>query len=319
MRRVILVRIGQLVIVVLVTTTVAFVVLRLLPGDPARVILGIHASPGAIAAENRTLGVDRPIVLQYLSWLGGFVKGDFGQSFEGGSVTHLVSAALPVTVELAAGALTLGLVFGVLVALLSARRPGGIVDTGLTAYSVVAGSVPSFVWGLGLVLVASLTLRILPSAGYVSPFSSPIAGLKSLLLPTIALSLPAVGNIARVSRASLIENLNEPYIQFARGKGLPWRRVYAVHALLNSMVAITAVGGAEFGYILGDVIAVEYVFSMPGLGQLVMSGFLARDYPTIQGAVIAIAMLVVLGNLAADLIAMAIDPRIRQGKAPAGG
>lgn len=311
MRKLVLARLLQLVIVVVVMTAIAFVVLRLLPGNPARAILGSHATRSAVAAEDRRLGLDHPIAVQYLKWLVGFLHGNLGQTFQGGSVTHRVLQAAPVSVELALGALVLGVLGGIVVAMISVRKPGGIVDSLLTIYSVIAASVPSFVWGLLLVLVGSLTLRLLPASGYVSPLSNPVTGMKSLVMPVIALSLPTVGNIARVARASLVENLAQPYVTYARTKGLPERRIRAVHALRNSWVAIAAVAGATLGYILGDIVAVEYVFSLPGLGALIMTAFLSRTYPLIQGGVIVVAIIVVLGNLLADVVALGVDPRLR--------
>jgi peptide/nickel transport system permease protein len=176
---------------------------------------------------------------------------------------------------------------------------------------VISSSVPSFVWGLSLVLILSLTFRLLPAAGYVSPLENPLGGVKSLILPVLALSLPASGVVGRVSRAALIETLQEPYTQFARSKGIGPARIYGVHALKNTAVPVITILGTEFAYILGDSIAVEWVFSLPGLGRLMMTAFLGRDYPVIQGAAILITIAVVLVTLVVDLLSVALDRRLR--------
>jgi peptide/nickel transport system permease protein len=312
MSRMALTRIGQLVIVLLLASVVLFIALHVLPGDPARRLLGTQATIQQVEAKRRQLGLDRPLPVQYEGWLVGALHGDLGTSLVSDEpVSTLLRQAVPVTVQLGLLALVLSLALGVLIALVSAARPGGVVDTALTFYSVMASSVPSFVWGLVLVLVVSLTFRLLPAGGYVSLISNPVEAIRTLALPVIALSLPSVGVFARVGRAALIEVLHEPYIQFARSKGVGWFSIYVTHGLRNVAASLITLSGAELAYIIGDAIAVEWVFSIPGVGKLMMDAFLARDYTTIEGAAVAITLIVVLANLVADLVTAQVDPRVR--------
>jgi peptide/nickel transport system permease protein len=216
-----------------------------------------------------------------------------------------------VTLLLVALAMIVAAVLGIALGVVAVRRPGGLVDRGVTAYAALLSALPAFVWGLCLVLVVSLTLRWLPSFGYVSPFTHPRQGVESLVMPVLALSLPPMGVITRIVRVTLNESLQGDYIAFARSKGLSARRLVLVHALRGAAVPISAIIGTEFAYTLGDAVAVESVFGIPGVGNLLLNSFLQRDYPTIQGAVIVLTLVVVLVTTLSDLSAAKFDPRIR--------
>jgi peptide/nickel transport system permease protein len=311
-------RIAQLVPVLLVATVVLFVVLRVVPGDPARQILGKQATEQQLAAKRAELGLDKPLVAQYWDWLKGLPQGDLGETYGAAlPVSDLVREALPVTFQLAIVALVIATLVALPIALFSAIRPGGHVDNALTAVSVVSTSVPTFVWGLTMVLLFSLTLHLLPSSGYVEPLENPVEWAKSLVMPAVALAMPTIGTLSRVARAAMLETLDEPYMQFARSKGLSRSRLHMVHGLKNAAVPIVAVAGAEFGYILGDAVIVETIFSLPGMGKLLIDSFLDRDYAVIQGVAIVYTILVVLSGLLADVVSARLDPRIRLRVQPA--
>lgn len=305
-------RLGQLVVVVLVASVVLFAALHVLPGDPVRQMLGKQATAEQVEAKRQELGLDRPLPSQYLDWLGGLPSGDLGTALGSGQpVADLVSAGLPVTLQLVALALAIALLVSIPIALISAARPGGWVDNALTAVSVVSTSVPTFVWGLTMVLVLSLSLKLLPSSGYTAFSEDPATWLKSMIMPALALSAPSIGTLSRVARASLLEAMEEPYLQFARSKGLSVHRLYVVHALKSSSSAIVAVAGAEFAYILGDAVVVEWIFSLPGTGKLMIDAFNQRDFAIIQGVALVYTVLVVLAGLVADLLTAKLDPRVR--------
>lgn len=311
MARFLVARLGQMLVVGILISAVLFVVLRLLPGDPARQVVGLHATASQLRAEDRILGLDKPVALQYVDFVWHALQGNLGRSITSGdSVAGDLGRAVPVTLQLVVAALVISMVVGTSLGLVAAARRGGIVDKTITVAATFNSGLPSFVWGLLLVLVVSVGFRLLPSAGYVSPFVDPGPGIESLVLPVIALSLPSIGVIARISRASLVEVLDEPYIQFARSKGIGWARIYLLHALKNGAIPIVTITGTEFAYILGDTIAVETVFAMPGVGKLMLDSFLDRDYPEVQGVALAIAVTVMVVSLLTDLATMALDRRL---------
>lgn len=318
MGRFVLRRLAQLIPVLIAASVVLFLALHILPGDPARRLLGIQASARAVAAKRHELGLDQSIVTQYWNWVAGFWHGNIGTSYASNqSVAELIRAAFPVTLQLVAYSLVLSIIVALPMAVVSVRRPGGVVDTVLTVVTVVSTSVPAFVWGLGMILVVSLSLRLLPSSGYVSPLTDPFTAVKSLAMPVVALALPSIGTIARVSRAALLDIQDEPYVQFARSKGISARRLALVHSLKAAAVPIIVICGTEFAYILGDSVVVETIFALPGMGKLMIDAFLARDYPIIQGVGLMYTILVVLASLIADTLSAEVDPRMRREVLPA--
>lgn len=311
-------RIVQLIPVLLVATVVLFVVLRIVPGDPARQLLGRLATEQQLQVKREELGLDKPLVVQYWDWIKGLPVGDLGETYGASQpVSDLVARALPITLQLAILALLIAALVALPIGLASARRPGGRLDTALTVVSVVSTAVPTFVWGLSMVLVFSLTLRLLPTSGYVEPLEDPVGWAKSMLMPAIALAMPTIGTLSRVARAAMLEAVDQPYLTFARSKGLTERRLVAVHGFKNAAVPIIAVAGAEFGYILGDAVIVETIFSIPGMGKLMIDAFLDRDYAIIQGVAVVYTVAVVVSGLLADVVSAKLDPRIRLTVQPA--
>lgn len=303
---------AQLSAVALTASVLIFLAVHVLPGDPARQILGRNAPAAAVAAKDAQLGLDRPLAVQYASWLGDLLHGNLGASLTSGqSVSGLLASTVPVTMLLVTCALAVGAVGGILLGVIAARRPDGWLDRLVTSYSALTSTLPAFVWGLALILVVSLSLRLLPPVGFVNPFTSPAQGLRTIIMPVFALALPSMGVITRITRVTVRENLGDPFITFARSKGISGARVMFVHALSVAAVPIVAIIATEFAYTLGDTVAVETVFAIPGVGQLLLNSFLQRDYATIQGAVVVITLIVVLVTLLADLISAVLDPRIR--------
>jgi peptide/nickel transport system permease protein len=302
----------QLAAVALTVSVIIFLAVHVLPGNPARQILGRNAPAAAVAAKDAQLGLNHPLVVQYLSWFSNLLHGNLGNSLTSGqSVSSLLASTVPVTMLLVCCALAVGTIGGILLGVLAARRPDRWLDRLVTSYSALTSALPAFVWGLGLVLVASLSLRLLPPVGFVNPFTSPAAGLRTIIMPVVALALPSMGVITRITRVTLRENLGDPFITFARAKGISDARVMLVHALSVAAVPIVAIIATEFAYTLGDTVAVETVFGIPGVGQLLLNSFLQRDYTTIEGAVVVITLIVVLVTLLADLVSALLDPRIR--------
>jgi peptide/nickel transport system permease protein len=302
----------QVVGIIIVASIITFLAVHVLPGDPARQILGRTASAAAVAAKERALGLDRPLIVQYLSWLGDLIRGSLGTSLVSQrSVASALAGTIPVTILLVVLALVAATIGGIGLGILAVRNPGGWVDRGVTVYSALMSALPAFVWGLALVLLLSLTFQLLPPIGFVNPFTDPLQGLRTIVMPVIALALPCMGVITRITRVTLLESLRAPSVDFARSKGISNSRVLIVHALKNSAVPISAIIGTEFAYTLGDAVAVESIFAIPGVGQLLLNSFLQRDYPIIQGAVVVLTVIVVLITLVTDLTAAGFDPRIR--------
>ena len=302
---------AQLSAVALTASVLIFLAVHVLPGDPALQILGRNAPAAAVAAKDDQLGLDRPLAVQYASWLGDLLHGNLGASLTSGqSVSGLLASTVPVTMLLVTCALAVGAVGGILLGVIAARRPDGWLERLVTSYSALTSTLPAFVWGLALILVVSLSLRSVP-VGFVNPFTSPAEGLRTIIMPVFALALPSMGVITRITRVTVRENLGDPFITFARSKGISGARVMFVHALSVAAVPIVAIIATEFAYTLGDTVAVETVFAIPGVGQLLLNSFLQRDYATIQGAVVVITLIVVLVTLLADLISAVLDPRIR--------
>lgn len=305
-------RLFSTVIVMAIVGVFVFLLLHLSPGDPAAIIAGDNATQEQINAIRHQLGLDDPLPIQFIRWAGGVVTGDLGISiFSNEPVLKLIGQRAEPTISLAFTtilvAVTLALTFGVL----AAWKAGTIVDRSLMALSVVGFSVPVFVVGYLLIYVFAVQLRWLPVQGY-----SPIAeGLydwaRNLVLPSIALGLAYTALIARITRTSMLEVLNEDYIRTARAKGVATRSMLLKHALKNAGVPIVTVIGIGVALLIGGVVITETVFNIPGVGRLVVDAISKRDYPIIQGVILVFAGVYVLVNLVVDIVYTLLDPRIR--------
>lgn len=295
-----------------VVAVIVFLMLRLSPGDPAAIIAGDHATSEDIAQIREHLGLDRPLVEQFVRWLGQLMTGDFGASiYLDRPVLGLIMERVEPTLALSVSTMVFAIVLAVPLGVVAAWRAGSWVDQSIMALSVLAFSVPVFLIGYGLVIGFSLTLEILPVQGFVSISEDPVAFLRHLILPTVALGLVYTALLARITRATMLETLNEDFIRTARAKGLAEPRVLILHALKNASVPIVTTIGTGLALLIGGVVVTESVFAVPGIGRLTIDAVLQRDYPVIQGVILVIAGVYVLVNLAIDLTYSLLDPRIR--------
>jgi peptide/nickel transport system permease protein len=302
--------------VLLVVAVVVFLILRLTPGDPAAVIAGNSATSEDIERIRATLGLDRPLMVQFTHWFGQVLRGDLGYSFYlNKPVTELIAQRIEPTVSLAGGTLVLAVLVAVPLGTLAAWRMGGWLDRLLSGFSVAGFSVPVFVICYGLIYLFAMRLEWLPVQGYrrlLGEFSQGTgAWARHLVLPWLTLATIYVALIARVTRAAVSEALTEDYIRTARAKGLRESAVLLRHALANAAVPIVTVIGIGVALLIGGVVVTETVFAIPGLGSLTVDAVLNRDFPVIQGVVLFFSVLYVLVNLVVDLSYLLLDPRIR--------
>ena len=305
-------RIASLVPILFGTSLVAFLLVRLVPGDPAVAMLGLEATPEAIEAMRRRLALDQPLAVQYFTWLGGILTGDFGRSIQGNrEVLPLLLGALGPTALLSLAALIVSLIIAIPAGIVAATRRNSAADYGVSVAALCGLSLPNFWVGILLILAFSITFPILPASGYVSPLRDFGAFLTHLVLPAVTLGTALAAATMRMTRAAMLEVLRSDYVRTATAKGLSRRRVVWGHALRNAQLPIVTLLGIQAGQLLGGVVVTETVFSWPGIGKLTVDAIFARDYPVVQGAVLLTALLFVLINLLTDLIYTLIDPRIR--------
>ncbi|HEV8586887.1 MAG TPA: ABC transporter permease [Methylomirabilota bacterium] len=305
-------RLLALIPVALVVATVAFTLIHLAPGDPASIIAGPDASPDDVARLQRQLGLDAPFHVQLFRWYGRLAQGDLGQSiFLRRPVLEAIVDRAEPTILLTTYALLIAVVLGVPAGVIAARHHDGTADQALMAGALVGISVPNFLLGLLLILVFSVRLGWFPVAGY-SPLEYGWFGtLRSLTLPAFALGVVQSALIARIARSAMLDVLREQFIVAGRAKGLGERAVVYKHALKNAMIPTITVIGISLAILISGSVIVEQVFNIPGLGRLIISAVLRRDYPVIQGVVLCIAGIYMLVNLAVDLSYVIFDPRVR--------
>jgi peptide/nickel transport system permease protein len=312
MARYLATRLISLVPILFGTSLVAFLLIRLVPGDPAIALLGLEADARSLAALRQQLALDQPIVVQYVTWLGHILTGDFGRSIQGGrAVFPLLIGALAPTALLSAAALVISLVIAIPAGIVAATRRNSGADYTASFLALCGLSLPSFWLGILLILAFSIYLPLFPASGYVSPLVDPIAHLRHLVLPAVTLGAALAAATMRMTRATMLEVLRADYVRTARAKGLSQRRVIWGHALRNARIPIVTLLGIQLGQLLGGVVITETVFSWPGIGKLTVDAIFARDYPVVQGAVLLTAVLFVLINLLTDLIYTVLDPRVR--------
>ena len=305
-------RLLALIPVALVVATVAFVLIHVAPGDPASIIAGPDASPDDIARLHRQLGLDAPFHVQLFRWYGRLARGDLGQSiFLRRPVLEAILDRAEPTILLTLYALVIAVGLGVPAGVIAARHHDGTTDQALMAGALVGISIPNFLLGLLLILFFSVRLGWFPVAGY-SPLEYGWFGtLRSLTLPAFALGVVQSALIARIARSAMLDVLREQFIVAGRAKGLGERAVVYKHALKNAMIPTVTVIGISLAILISGSVIVEQVFNIPGLGRLIISAVLRRDYPVIQGVVICIAGIYMLVNLAVDLSYVVFDPRVR--------
>ncbi len=289
-----------------------FLMLRLSPGDPAAVIAGDYASPGDIERIREQLGLNDPIIVQFGTWIWSLVQGDLGISiFTNLPVTHLIAQRLEPTIMLALTTTVFAVLVAVPMGVLAAWKSGTWIDRGIMIFAVAGFSIPVFVLGYMLIYGLSLELKWLPVQGYTSPFEDFGRFVRHIILPTVTLSVIYIALIARITRASVLEVLEEDYIRTARAKGQTETRVLIGHALKNAAVPIVTVIGLGVALLIGGVVITESVYNVPGLGRLVVDAILKRDYPIIQGLILMFSLVYILVNLTIDILYTLLDPRIR--------
>jgi ABC-type dipeptide/oligopeptide/nickel transport system permease component len=294
-------------------SVLVFAVLHLAPGDPAAIMLGAQATKEDVQRLHRDLGLDQPLVIQYLHWIGQVARGDLGRSIPlGRAVLPEVLLRFKATLVLTAGALVIAVLLGLVAGIVSAVKQYSWLDRLSMGVAVTGVSLPVFWTGIMLIIVFALQLRWFPSSGMSSPYGSGVADvLWHLVLPAVTLGTASAAALARLTRSSVLEIIRQDYVRSARAKGLAERAVIARHVLKNAINPIITVLGVQVGFLLGGAILTETVFSWPGLGSMMVRAIQARDYPLVQGGVLLIATTFVVVNLAVDLLYALFDPRIR--------
>ncbi|MGQ0843530.1 MAG: ABC transporter permease [Sporichthyaceae bacterium] len=288
-----------------------FALVHLVPGDPVRLALGTRYDPETYAALRAEAGLDRPLLSQYLHWLGNALQGDLGVSFRSEDpVSAVLAERLPATVSLAVAAIVVALAISIPLGLLSALRPRSVLDRAGTIVSQIGISVPDFWLGILAILVLAGSFGWFPAGGYVPLTEDPARWFVHLVLPAVTVGVVSGAVLTRFVRASALEVLGEDHTRTARAKGLPERTVLRRHVLRNASVPVLTVAGIQLAYLLSGVVVVEIVFSWNGLGQLALQAVQARDYPVLQGAVLLFALVFLVVNLVVDLLYAVLDPRI---------
>ncbi|UZF93600.1 ABC transporter permease [Bosea sp. NBC_00550] len=305
-------RLLQMLPVLLAASFAIFAMIYAVPGGPVAVIVGENAGPEEIAAAIQRYGLDRPMVVQYLDWLGRALTGDFGLSLHSRQpVLQLIGERLPATLQLALAAIVVALAIGIPVAIASAVRPNSWLDRLLSGWSALALGVPTFWLGILLILLFAVELRWLPSASrHVPLWESPADALRSLALPAITLGTYVSGILARFLRASLIGEARADYVRTARAKGVPESRIVGLHIMRNALLPFVTIVGLMMANFIGGAVVTEAVFTYPGLGRLLIQAISTRDYPLIQGCILVILIAYMLINLTVDVLYAWIDPRI---------
>lgn len=298
--------------VLLVVAVVSFSIIHMAPGDPALMILGDDASIQDVQRLRTELGLDRPMLQQFFSYLGELLRGDLGRSlFFSMPVTQAIAARAEPTLMLTVISLTIALVAGVLMGVTAAVRRNTFADQTILVVSLFGVAMPNFWLGLNLILLFSVTLGWLPTSGYVSIAEGGIgSAVRSLVLPAIALGFSQAALISRMTRSSVLEVLGLDYVRTAKAKGVPPRTLLFRHALRNALIPVMTVAGSSLATLIGGSVVIENVFAIPGVGSLMAQSIFRRDYPIIQGTLLVVAALYVLINLLVDMIYVALDPRI---------
>jgi peptide/nickel transport system permease protein len=306
-------RLVALVLTLLAAALIVFVVLEVLPGDPAAVALGLNAAPEALSALRAEMGLDKPAALRFVLWLGGLATGDLGLSYTYRvPVAGLILERMAVTLPLALMAIGLAVAIGIPLGVFAASRHGRPADAGVMVFAQAGLAIPNFWFGLLLVLAFAVGLGWLPAGGFPGWRAGPGAALQALLLPALALALPQAAIIARVARSAMLDTLQEDFVRTARAKGLSEGATLGRHALRNALIPVVTILGLQFSVLIGGAIIIENVFALPGLGRLVFQAVAQHDLIVVKDLVLLFAGLAILINFAVELAYGLIDPRLRQ-------
>jgi peptide/nickel transport system permease protein len=315
MTKYILRRVLATIPVIVVTSIILFVVMRILPGDPIMMIAGeaqTDVSPELLDRLRQEHGLDQPVYVQYATWIGKILAGDFGRSIRSRQpVADILTPRLLPTIQIGMMAWCIALLIAIPVGVMSATSPNSWKDWCGTVGALVGAAMPYFLLGGLLIYVVALRLRWLPASGYVSPFVDPVQSLKVSIMPAITLGLGLAAVTTRQARSSLVEVLQQPYVQTARAKGLHERSVILGHAFKNGMLPVVTILGIQLGNLFGGAVITETIFAVPGTGRLLVESIFSRDYAVVQAVVLLISFAVVFASLVVDLVYGLLDPRIR--------
>lgn len=301
--------------VMLIVGVIVFLLVHITPGDPASVMLGDRATVDQIEQLREEMGLNEPLVVQFLDWFGNALRLDFGESFFlGMPVTEALRERAQPTILLTTYALMIEILIGVPAGVIAAIKRNSLIDRALMVMSIAGAAIPTFFLGIMLILIFAVRLQWLPSGGFVPIQEDPQAHFRSMILPAFTLGFSAAGLLARLVRSSMLDVMRDDYIRTAMAKGLKFRKVVTGHALRNALIPAVTVIGYSLGALLGGAVVTETVFTIPGMGRLVVQSIARRDYPLIQGAVMLTAAIYVLVNLLVDILYVYIDPRIRYGR-----
>lgn len=308
----ILQRLGTIIPTALLASILVFSIVQLAPGGPAYAIAGPDATPEFVAHINKELGLDRPLPVQYLSWLGNMAQGSLGKSLVNrNDVSTLVAARMPVSAVIALEALILSLLIGVPLGIISAIKSGSLVDGGIRGFTSIGIAVPEFWLAMLAVNLFALQLFWLPPTGYMPPSAGFWPHFKTVVLPVVTLSLGPIAIIVRFTRSAMKEALSAAYVRTAWSLGLPAHQVYLRFALKNALSSIITVVGIVASVLIGGAVLIESVFAIPGVGALLVESVLSKDFPVVQGVTVILMFAVIIINLAVDILVAAIDPRTR--------
>jgi peptide/nickel transport system permease protein len=304
-------RLLQLIPVLLVMSVVVFSTTLMLPGDPAISILGEGATVEERQAVRKRLGLDQPIPVQFVNWLGRAATGDLGRSIKTRQpVVEMLADRVPVTLQLALGAMALSVIIGVPLGTIAALYRGKWIDSAVSVVAMSGMAIPYFWIGILLIMFFSITLRWLPPSGYVPIWVDPLTSLKLMIMPTITIGTAQAALVMRQTRAAMLGILSQDFIRTARAKGAGEFRVIAGHALRNAMVPVVTVVGLQLGTLIGGAVVTETVFSLPGLGRMIVDAIFERDFTVVQGAILTIVVGVLLVNILIDILYFLLDRRV---------
>ncbi|MCC5777690.1 ABC transporter permease [Nitratireductor sp. B36] len=305
-------RIAIGLVTLIVASAVVFLVLEIVPGDPALLMLGMNAEPEALAALREDMGLNQPVVLRYFGWVAGMAFGDFGNSYTYSTpVLELIGGRVMVSLPLALISLFLSTAIALPVGIFAASRRGKPADTISMGAAQIGVAIPNFWFALILIYLFAVWLRLVPAGGFPGWDAGLWAGFKALFLPAIALALPQAAILARVTRSAMLEVLGEDYIRTARAKGMPRRIVLWHHALRNALIPVLTILGLQFAFLLAGTIIIENVFYLPGLGRLIFQAITQRDLIVVEGVVMLLVATVIAVNILVDIGYAIVDPRLR--------
>jgi len=309
-------RLAESVVTFVLVTIVVFIGVRALPGDPARALAGEENDPATVEAVRHSFGLDQPLPVQYVKYVGNALQGNLGTSARTGlPVASSIGHAIPVTLQLAVFAVTIATLIGVGAGIIAAVRRRGPANWMANGVALIGLSVPSFWLGLMGILVFAIAYPILPASGFVSVFDNPVESFRHLLMPAIVLGSGLAAVVMRQTRSAMIDAMSTDYVRTAKAKGLGSRQVVVGHALRNSLIVVITIVGLQLGALISGAVVTEQIFVLPGFGKLTIDAVFTRDYPMIQGVVLVTATAYIVINLLVDLLYSVIDPRVRVGGA----